>query len=90
MYKNEFITAVSEKAGISKKDSETVINAVIGSITEALARGDKVQIAGFGVFETKLRAARRGRNPATGEEMEIPACNVPIFKASKILKDAVN
>lgn len=90
MNKNELITAVAEKAGISKKDSEAAVNAVIETITEAMASGDKVQIVGFGSFEVKIRAARTGRNPQTNEAIEIPACKAPVFKAGKALKDSVN
>lgn len=90
MNKNELITAVAEKAGISKKDSEAAVNAVIDTITNALKKGDKVQIVGFGAFEVKTRAARAGHNPATGEEITIPASKAPAFKAGKALKDAVN
>ncbi len=90
MNKNELITAVAEKAGISKKDSEAAVNAVVDAITDALKKGDKVQIVGFGAFEVKTRAARTGRNPSSGEPVEIPACKVPTFKAGKPLKDAVN
>lgn len=90
MNKNELITAVAEKAGISKKDSESAVNAVVDAITESLKKGDKVQIVGFGTFEVKDRAARTGRNPATGEPVEIPASYAPTFKAGKALKEAVN
>lgn len=90
MNKNELITAVAEKAGISKKDSESAVNAVVSAITDALKKGDKVQIVGFGSFEVKGRAARTGRNPSTGEPVEIPASKAPVFKAGKDLKAAVN
>lgn len=90
MNKNELITAVAEKAGISKKDSEAAVNAVVSAITDALKKGDKVQIVGFGSFEVKARAARTGRNPSTGEPVEIPASYAPTFKAGKDLKVAVN
>ena len=89
MNKTELIAAVSESAGLTKKDTERVINAVIDAITDALAKGDKVQISGFGTFEIKDREARVGRNPHTKEAIEIPATRVPSFKASKALKDTV-
>ncbi len=90
MNKAELINAVAEKAGLSKKDAELAVNAVIDSITDALAKGDKVQLVGFGGFEVKERAARLGRNPRSGEEIQIPASKMPVFKAGKALKDAVS
>lgn len=90
MNKAELVTAVAEQAGLSKKDSEKAINAAFDSITAALAAGDKVQLVGFGAFEVKERNARVGRNPKTKEEIEIPATRVPVFKAGKVLKDAVS
>ncbi len=90
MNKQELINAVAEKAGLSKKDTEAAVNAVINTITDALAEGDTVKIVGFGNFEVKTRAARQGRNPSTNEPIEIPACKAPVFKAAKALKDAVN
>ncbi len=89
MNKTELIAAVAEAAGLTKKDSEKAVNAAIEAITAALVKGDKVQIAGFGSFEVKNREARTGRNPHTGETIEIAATRVPGFKASKTLKDAV-
>ena len=89
MNKAELISAVAEKAGMSKKDSEKAINAAFESITEALVAGDKVQLVGFGAFEVKARAERIGRNPRTKEEIKIPASKVPVFKPGKALKDAV-
>ncbi len=89
MNKAELINAVAEKAGLSKKDAELAVNAVIDSITEALVKGGKVQMVGFGSFEVKERAARLGRNPRSGEEIQIPASKMPVFKAGKALKDAV-
>lgn len=89
MNKADLVTAVAEKAGISKKDSEKAVNAAFDTITEALAAGDKVQLVGFGAFEAKERSARIGRNPKTKEEIQIPASRVPAFKAGKALKDAV-
>ena len=89
MNKTELIAAVAEKANISKKDSELVVNANIDSIVSALKDGEKVQLVGFGSFEVKHRAARTGRNPKTKETITIPASNTPAFKAGKALKDAV-
>ncbi len=89
MNKTELIAATAEKANLSKKDTEAAVNAVIDVITEALKKGDKVQLVGFGSFETRERAARVGRNPKTKEEIKIPASKVPAFKAGKALKDAI-
>ena len=89
MNKTELINACAESTGLTKKDSERVLNAAIDAITAALVKGDKVQISGFGIFEVKNREARIGRNPHTKETIEIPATRVPGFKASKALKDAV-
>lgn len=90
MNKAELITAVSERVGLSKKDSEKAVNATLEVITECLADGEKVQLVGFGVYEVKERAARMGRNPKTKEEIQIPASRVPVFKAGKALKDVVD
>ncbi|WP_459907440.1 HU family DNA-binding protein [Desulfotomaculum defluvii] len=87
--KAELITAVAEKTELSKKDSEKAVSAVLGCIEESLAKGDKIQLVGFGTFESKPRKAREGRNPQTGETIQIPATRVPVFKAGKALKDAV-
>lgn len=89
MNKAELINSMAEKSALSKKDSEKALNAFIDSITEALAGGDKVQLVGFGRFEVKHRAARTGRNPKTKEPINIPASNIPSFKASKTLSEAV-
>ena len=89
MNKAELVAAVAEKTALSKKDSEKAVNAAFEAITEALVGGDKVQLVGFGSFETKERNARVGRNPRTKEEIQIPASRVPAFKAGKALKDAV-
>ena len=89
MNKAELINAVAEKAGLSKKDTETVVNAVVDVITAALAEGDKVQLVGFGAFEVKARAERIGRNPKTKESIKIPASKAPVFKPGKALKEAV-
>ena len=89
MNKTELIAAVAENAGMSKKDGEKAVNAVLDAITGALVAGDKVQLVGFGSFETKKREARTGRNPRTKETIQIPAAKLPAFKAAKALKDAV-
>ena len=89
MNKTELIAEVAEKAEMSKKDAESAVTAAIDVITEALRKGEKVQLVGFGSFEVKPRAARTGRNPKTKEPIEIPATTVPVFKAGKVLKDIV-
>ena len=89
MNKTDLIAAVAESAGLTKKDTERVVNACLDAITAALQRGEKVQISGFGTFEVKDREARIGRNPHTKEAIEIPATKVPVFKPSKALKDNV-
>lgn len=89
MNKTELIAIAAEHAGLTKKDTERVLNAAIDTITIALMRGEKVQLSGFGTFETKDREARVGRNPHTKESVEIPATRVPAFKASKVLKDNI-
>jgi DNA-binding protein HU-beta len=88
--KTDLITSVSEKTDVTKKDAERLINAVLSSIEEALANNEKVQLVGFGTFEVKERAARVGRNPQTGETINIAAAKVPTFKAGKGLKEAVS
>ena len=88
MNKAELINAVAAK-GLTKKDAETAINAVFGAIEGALAKGDSVQLIGFGTFGVKERSAREGRNPRTGEVVAIPASKAPYFKAGKALKDIV-
>ena len=90
MNKTELVAAVAESAGLTKKDAERVVNASIDAITAALAKGEKVQISGFGTFESKTREARIGRNPHTKEAVEIPATRVPTFKPSKALKDLIS
>ncbi|WP_201786452.1 HU family DNA-binding protein [Neomoorella mulderi] len=85
----DLVASVAEKTDLTKKDAEKVVSAVLASIEEALAQGDKVQLVGFGTFEIKERAARVGRNPRTGEEIEIAATRVPVFKAGKALREAV-
>mgnify|MGYP004552883089 FL=1 len=89
MNKNELIAKVADKTGLSKKDAEKALAAVLDTVTAALVEGDKVQLVGFGTFETKHREARTGRNPRSGETIEIPAASLPTFKAGKALKDAV-
>ncbi len=89
MNKAELISAVAEKAGLSKKDTEKVINATFETITEELVAGEKVALVGFGGFDVKTRSERIGRNPKTKEEITIPASRVPQFKAGKALKEAV-
>ena len=88
MNKGELINAVAAN-GLTKKDAETAVNAVFGAIGAALAKGDSVQLIGFGTFGVKERAARAGRNPRTGETVKIAASKVPTFKAGKGLKDKV-
>ena len=90
MNKAELISAAAEKAGVSKKETEAVVSAVLDTISEALASGEKVQLVGFGSFESKKRAERIGRNPKTKESIKIPASTIPTFKAGKALKDAVS
>jgi len=89
MNKTVLVNAVSETTGLTKKDTEQVINEMLQVITSALANGDKVQLHGFGNFEVRDRAARKGRNPQTGEEMHIPASKSPAFKPATALKNAV-
>ena len=89
MNKTELIAAVAEKTGMSKKDAERAVAATLETITASLAKGDRVQLSGFGIFEVKERGARVGRNPRTKETIEIPASRTPAFKASKALKDII-
>ena len=89
MNKAELIATVAEKTGLSKKDSDAAVNAVLNTITETLKADEKIQLVGFGSFETKKRAARTGRNPRTKETIQIPEAKVPSFKAGSALKDAV-
>lgn len=90
MTKTELIEKVAEKSDLTKKDAGKAVEAVFQSIVEALAMKEKVQLVGFGSFEVKTRAARKGRNPQTGAEIEVEARTVPVFKAGKLLKDNVN
>ena len=87
--KGELTKKVAQKTGLSQKDSEKAINAVLENISDALSRNEKVQMVGFGTFETRKRSPRTGRNPATGKEMKIPATTVPAFKPGKQLKEKV-
>ena len=89
MTKTELIAITAEKTGMTKKDAEKAVAAVLDTIIADLAAGNRVQLAGFGIFETKTRQARTGRNPKTKEAIEIPASRVPVFKAGKALKDKV-
>ena len=90
MNKSELIAAIAAKTGDTKKDAEATLNAFVDVVTEALVKGDKVQLVGFGSFEVRKRAARKGRNPQTKEEIKIPASKAPVFKAGKALKELVN
>ena len=90
MNKSELIAAMAAKTGETKKNAEASLNAFIDVVTESLEKGDKVQLVGFGSFEVRKRAARKGRNPQTKEEIKIPASKAPVFKAGKALKDLVN
>lgn len=90
MNKTELIAAVAEKAGLSKKDADAAVNTVLDTIIERVAAGDKVQLVGFGTFESRERCAKTGKNPRTGESIEIPASKNPAFKAGKAFKDTVN
>ena len=90
MNKSELVSAIAQKADISRKDAEKAVNGFVDSITESLINGDKVQLIGFGTFEVKSRPERIARNPRTGEEIKIAASKAPAFKAGKALKDKVN
>ena len=87
--KADLIDGVASKSGLTKKDATAAVESLFDVVTETLAEGERVQIIGFGSFEVRDRAARKGRNPQTGEEIQIPATKVPAFKAGKGLKDAV-
>jgi DNA-binding protein HU-beta len=89
MNKQDLINSISEKSGLTKKDVESVLNSFLGEVTDALSSGDKVQLIGFGTFETRKRSARVGRNPQTGANIPIPESKVPAFKAGIKLKEAV-
>lgn len=90
MNKVELTAAIAEETGLSKKDADAAVKAFIDVVTEELKKGGKVQLVGFGTFEVSERAAREGRNPQTGESMQIPASKAPKFKAGKALKDELN
>ena len=91
MNKGELVAAVAAKTNFTKKDAETAVNAFVSCVEEALVKGEKVQLIGFGTFETRQRKAREGRNPQKPETViQIPASKAPVFKAGKALKDAVN
>ena len=90
MNKSDLVAAIAAKTGDTKKSAEETLNAFIDVVTEALVKGEKVQLVGFGSFEVRKRAARKGRNPQTKEEIKIPASKAPVFKAGKALKDLVN
>lgn len=90
MNKTDLVNSIAAKSGLNKKNSEAALNAFISSVEEALAKGEKVVLVGFGTFEVRKRAARKGRNPQTKKEITIPASNAPVFKAGKGLKDIVN
>ena len=90
MNKQEFVNAIATETGLSKKDTEATLNSFVNVVSNALSKKDKVQLIGFGTFETRKRAARTGRNPQTGEEIKIKASTVPAFKPGKALKEKVN
>ncbi len=90
MNKTELVAAMAEQTNLSKKDAEAALKAFIDVVSEELKKGEKVQLVGFGTFEVSERAARKGRNPQTGETMEIKASKTPKFKAGKALKDMMN
>ena len=89
MNKSELVAYMAEQAGISKKDAEAALNAFIDGVTDAVKKGDSVTLVGFGTFKSSERSARKGRNPRTGAELDIPAMRVPSFSAGKSFKDAV-
>jgi len=89
MNKTDLVNNIAAKSGLTKKDVESVLNGFLGEITEALSTGDKVQLIGFGTFETRKRSSRTGRNPQTGKTISIPESKVPAFKAGNKLKEAV-
>ena len=90
MNKSDLVAAMAAKTGDTKKSAEETLNAFVDVVTEALVKGEKVQLVGFGSFEVRKRAARKGRNPQNKEEIKIPASKAPVFKAGKALKDLVN
>lgn len=90
MNKTELVNSIAAKSGLNKKNSEAALNALIASVEDTLKNGEKVVLVGFGTFEVRERAARKGRNPQTKEEITIPASKAPVFKAGKGLKDTIN
>lgn len=90
MNKTDLINSIAAKSGLNKKNSEAALNAFIASVEDSLQKGDKVVLVGFGTFEVRSRAARKGRNPQTKKEITIPASKAPVFKAGKVLKENVN
>ena len=90
MNKAELVKAMADETGLSQKDAEKALNSFVNQVSNALEQKDKVQLVGFGTFETRERAERTGRNPQTNEEIKIPASTVPAFKAGKALKERVN
>ena len=90
MNKAELVAAIAAKTGDTKKAAEASVDAIVAAIKESLKKGEKVQLVGFGSFEVRKRAARKGRNPQTKEEIKIPASKAPVFKAGKALKNTVN
>lgn len=90
MNKTELIASVAQATGVTKKDAERIVNATFDTIAAQMATGERVQVSGFGIFETKQRQARVGRNPKTNTTIEIPASTLPTFKPAKALKDAVS
>ncbi|RAU95957.1 HU family DNA-binding protein [Paenibacillus sp. YN15] len=89
MNKTDLVNKISEKSGLTKRDVEVVLNSFVGEVTEALSAGDKVQLVGFGTFETRKRSGRTGRNPQNGDPIAIPESVIPAFKAGNKLRDAV-
>ena len=90
MNKGELVAKIADESKLTKKAAEAALDAFMASVKGSLAKGDKVQLVGFGTFEVRKRAARKGRNPQTKEEIKIPASKAPVFKAGKALKDVVN
>lgn len=90
MNKSELVNSIAEKSGLTKKDAEKSLNAFVESVEETLVSGEKLQLVGFGSFEVRERAERKGRNPQTKAEITIPASKSPVFKVGKVLKDLVN
>lgn len=90
MNKTELVAAIADKAGIAKKDAEKALAAFVDAVSGELKAGRKIQLVGFGTFEVRARAARTGKNPRTGEKIQIAASKNPVFKAGKALKDAIN